>query len=158
MDSSSNLYCCLSGLLSGLSGVHRNFKIYDEDLADLYAAVGEIDVSPSESRMGYSRRYIEDLTGASTYTLEDGIYRTAVSQNTTFVLSDPEDDTIFHEILITVKFNNVYNVIFKDGNGNTLETQGTNAFDQNDVVEYLCRYESFLSKWCIIPMKVGAVS
>jgi len=152
------LYSCLSGLLYGVSGVNDNFKEYDKSLSGFLTMIGELDVDPIEQRMAYSRRFIDDLTGSSSYTLTDGIYRSVISQDTTFVLSTPEDTSILHEILITVKFTDVYYVTFKDASNNTIDTTDLNDWDQNDVVEYLCRWESFLNKWVVMPMKVGEAS
>ena len=146
---------CLSGVFTGISGVNRNFIKYDTDLAELLSEMSDIDEDPQDARMTFSKRWIDTLTGSTQYTLSDGIYQIELGADTTFILPTPEDLTIFHEIVITAKYTNQYDVTFKDGNNTTLSTLTSNDWDVNDVVEYLCRYENFLNKWCIMSMKMN---
>lgn len=159
-EPNTNLYKCLSGLLSGLTCVNKNFVEYDDNLVDLLLKLGQMNMSPADERMSYSTRTITDLTGSGPFSLAlDFIYRITITEDTTFILPNISDVSLMHEILITVKFNHGNNyplyVTFKDSQNNTIEPMDINDWDDGDVVEYLCRYESLLGKWCIMPMKMS---
>lgn len=156
-ESNTNLYKCLSGLLSGLTKVNGNLVKYEDEMNELLYTLGTYNLDEEDAKMGYSIRYIDDLAGKSTYELKNGIYRTALTQDTTFILPDVADTTYMHEILLTVKIDSAVPlyITFKDESNNVITPMDVNEWDDGDVVEYLCRYESFLQKWCVMPMKMS---
>ena len=159
--SETNLSNVLSSLYQGVSGVYENFLDYDDELSGLLSAVQAIDIdAQGESEtIAYSvKPKIITLAGSTTYALEDSkIYNTVLVADTTFTLPAIEDLSILHEIILTVKFDgNPWYATFRDSSNNEISTMdgGNNYWSAGDVVQYLCRYEPFLLKWVVMPMKL----
>ena len=66
-------------------------------------------------------------------------------------------DNRTHECILTVKFSStVLTYEFQDSAGNTLVPLPLNGdIETGSVVTFLCRYESLLSQWVIMPVMVG---
>lgn len=147
----TDLYTILSGLLTLGQNLHQEFSDLNDDLEpllDFPVVNGEISYNVSTS--------VNILSGEITYSLEDNkIYRTELNNDTTFVLPQIDNVDIFHEIVMSIKFNNSCSAIFEDYQGNALTPMNDDQYYADDVVQYLLRYENYLSKWCIMSVKMS---
>lgn len=86
------------------------------------------------------------------------VYRHSPSAAPTYTLPAVEDDTVLHEITLSVLFSvAVQTCTFQDSSGNTVTPLSTPHIGAGTVVSYLCRYESLLDRWCVMPVVMGTV-
>ena len=102
------------------------------------------------------------LSGDTSYELEnDKFYRCSISDDTTFELPTVQsnDLTELHEIYLVTFFQTADEVTFINSATNAAVTPlDENEWDPYDVVQYICRYEPYVSGWVIIPSKIAEVA
>ena len=162
-DANNALQSSLFGLFGAVKGVNSNFLRYDASLSSLMSQLSgmqeQLDNAPeiSQDTMVYTiKPTYTILSGDNEYSLQDSkFYRSVIVEDTTFSLPAIEDENTLHEINLTIKLSGIYYLTFEDANGENVETMDVNAWDTGDVVNYVCRYEPFLSKWCIVPVQLN---
>lgn len=86
----------------------------------------------------------------STYTLADGCYIHTPSAAPTYTLPAVTDATKTHWVVLTVSFASTQSIAFEDAQGTIIVPLDTLTIATNDVVEYLCQYDSLQGKWVIV--------
>lgn len=118
------------GIANGVPTLNSSAKIPDSQLSD--------------------GKPITTISAAdSTYTLADGCYVHTPSAAPTYTLPAVTDATRTHWIVLTVSFSSVQTIAFEDSQGTTIVPLDTLTIAANDVVEYLCIYDTLQSKWVI---------
>jgi len=98
------------------------------------------------------------LDASSDVNGHSAVYRHSPSAAPTYTLPDVEDDTVLHEITLSVLFSaSVQTCTFQDSSGNTVTPLSAPHIGAGTVVSYLCRYESLLGRWCVMPVVMGTV-
>lgn len=157
-DVLSALYLTLSGSINCISGQAATISSLSGELDGLKNLVmGGIDYEAIQDTIVFnSKPAITTLSGDTSYELEDGkCYRAELSYDADFILPDVSDANVWHELNLTVKFDGAYLATFKDTLNHELTPLDENEWDNGDVVQYLCRYENYLSKWVIMPVRVS---
>ena len=123
-----------------------------------YAANAHVDF-PVMNQYGFVPTTITTIPASTTeYTLYDSTmaendhswqYVHTPTSAPVYTLPDVADVTVEHCVILTVKFTNVVSLAFHDASGNTIAPWNTITIVQNDVVEYLCKYDQMQSKWVI---------
>lgn len=93
----------------------------------------------------------------SEYTLSWGRFAHTPSLASVYVLPAVSDGSITNDITLSIKFSStVLTYEFQDSDGTTLVPLPLNGdIEAGSVVTFLCRYESLLSQWVIMPVMVG---
>ena len=142
----------VTGLTSALAGkIETSAKGAANGVASLGA---DGKVPPSQLDQSSSVTTIPAAT--SIYTLADGCYVHTPSTAPTYTLPAVTDATKTHWIVLTVSFSCVLTIAFEDSGGTTIVPLDTITIAANDVVEYLCQYDSLQSKWVIACGKLNA--
>jgi hypothetical protein len=91
------------------------------------------------------------------YILSWGRFAHSPSLASVYVLPAVADGSITNDITLSIKFSSsVLTYEFQDSAGNTLVPLPLNGdIEAGSVISFLCRYESLLSQWVIMPVMVG---
>lgn len=88
------------------------------------------------------------------YTLSEGQFTHIPESAPTYTLPNVTDNTHAHECTLDVKFDNVQTIVFHDYAGNLVTPQDQIDIQQGDLWRFLCQWNTVLTCWCIMPMKL----
>ena len=101
-------------------------------------------------QVNFNQAIVTIPSATTEYTLADGVYIHTPSSATVYTLSSVEDETVTHDVRLTVKCIDTQSIGFQDENGNIIVPLGDIYIQYGDVVEYLCQYDPLQGKWAIV--------